>query len=101
MTLFLALALLHAGPSVHGLRVTNGDSPFQGDRRLLTTVSPDGDGFRDAAFVSSGLDRAATVRMAAVRTDTIRADRPSTQIVWSMSAKLEAGRRRLVWRPAR
>ena len=30
--LFLALSLLHPGPSLHGLRVTNGDSPFQGDR---------------------------------------------------------------------
>ena len=99
--LFLALALLHPGPSLHGLRVTNGDSPFQGDRRLLTTVSPDGDGFRDAAIVSFRLDRAVRVRMDAVRTDTIRADRPSTQIVWSTSAKLQQGRHRLVWRPAR
>ena len=99
--LFLALALLHPGPSVHGLRVTNGDSPFQGDRRLLTTVSPNGDRFRDAAIVSFRLDRAATVRMDAVRTDTIRADRPSTQIVWSTSARLKPGRHRLVWRPAR
>src|SRR5262249_6086151 len=38
---FLALALLHPpAPSLHGLHVTNGSSPFQGDRRLLTTVSP-------------------------------------------------------------
>ena len=95
------LALLHPGPSLHGLRVTNGSSPFQGDRRLLTTVSPDGDGFRAAAIVSFRLDRAATVRMDAVRTDTIRGDRPSTQIVWSTVKLSTQGRHRLVWRPAR
>ncbi|MBA3718154.1 MAG: hypothetical protein H0W87_08015, partial [Actinobacteria bacterium] len=101
--LFLGLSLLlpHGGPAVHGLRVSNGDSPFQGDRRLLTTVSPNGDGFRDAAIVSFRLDRAATVRMDAVRTDTIRSTRPASQIVWSKSVRLEAGRHRLVWQPAR
>ena len=99
--LFLGLALLHPGPSLHGLHVTNGSSPFQGDRRLLTTVSPNGDRFRAAAIVSFRLDRPATVRMDAVRTDTIRSDRPSTQIVWSTVKRLRAGANRLVWRPAR
>jgi hypothetical protein len=99
--LFLALALLHPGPSLHGLKVTNGDSPYAGDRRLLTTVSPNGDGLRDAAVVSFRLDQPAIVRMEAVRTDTIRADRPSMQIIWSTKARLRAGRHSLVWRPAR
>jgi hypothetical protein len=99
--LFMGLALLHPGPSLHGLHVTNGSSPFQGDRRLLTTVSPNGDRFRAAAIVSFRLDRPATIRMDAVRTDTIRSDRPSTQIVWSTVKRLRAGANRLVWRPAR
>jgi hypothetical protein len=46
--LFLALALLHPGPALHGLHVTNGSTPYAGDRRLLATVSPNGDGLRDA-----------------------------------------------------
>jgi hypothetical protein len=101
-TLFLGLSLLLGphGPALHDLRVANGDTPFHGDRRLLTTVSPNRDGFRDRAIVSFRLDRAARVRMEAVRTDTIRSDRPSTQVVWSTSARLKAGRHRLVWRPA-
>jgi N,N-dimethylformamidase beta subunit-like, C-terminal len=99
--LFLALALLHPAPALHDLRVSNGDTPFQGDRRLLTTVSPNRDGFRDTAIVSFRLDRPATVRMDATRTDTIRSDRPATQVVWSTTARLQPGRHRLVWRPAR
>jgi N,N-dimethylformamidase beta subunit-like protein len=99
--LLLALSLLAPhGPALHDLRVSNGATPFQGDRRLLTTVSPNRDGFRDEAIVSFRLDAAATVRMDAVRTDTIRSDRPATQIVSSTSAHLRAGRHRLVWRPA-
>jgi hypothetical protein len=100
--LFLGLSLLLAphGPALHDLRVSNGDTPFQGDRRLLTTVSPNGDGFRDAAVVSFRLDRAATVRVQAVRTDTIRIGRPAEAAVWSRAFRLKAGRQRLVWRPA-
>jgi hypothetical protein len=43
------------------LAVTNGDSPFAGDWRLLTTISPNGDGFRDTARIHFRLRRAATV----------------------------------------
>jgi len=43
------------------LAVTNGDSPFAGDWRLLTTISPNGDGFRDSALIHFRLRRAATV----------------------------------------
>src|SRR5437773_2233089 len=32
-----------------GLSVTNGGAPFAGDRRLLTTITPNGDGLRDRA----------------------------------------------------
>lgn len=98
--LFLALALLHPGPALHGLHVTNGSTPYAGDRRLLATVSPNGDGLRDAAIVSFRLDRPATVRMDAVRTDTIRSDRPAEAVVWSQTFRLRAGRREIAWRPA-
>jgi hypothetical protein len=43
------------------LAVTNGDGPFAGDWRLLTTISPNGDGFRDRARIHLRLRRAATV----------------------------------------
>ena len=47
----LLLAALALAPALHDLHVTNGSAPFAGDRRLLTTVSPNGDGFRDRAIV--------------------------------------------------
>lgn len=97
----VAAARPETGPRLAGLRVSNGDTPFAGDRRLLTTVSPNGDGFRDAAIVSFTVDRAARVTMDAVRTDTIRIGRPAEQVVWSKTAILAAGPHTLVWRPAR
>ena len=96
----LALVLALAAPSLHDLRVTNGSRPFAGDGRLLTTVSPNGDGFRDRAIVSFRLDRAATVTLDVLRTDTLRPGR-ATNTVWSTSRRLRAGRRQIVWRPAR
>jgi hypothetical protein len=89
------------GPRLIGLRVSNGSTPFAGDGRLLTTVSPNGDGFRDRAIVSFRLDRPGTVRMDAVRTDMIRIGRPAEQTVWTTTARLAAGQHRLVWSPAR
>jgi N,N-dimethylformamidase beta subunit-like protein len=50
-----------ATPALTGLAVTNGDSPFAGDRRLLTTISPNGDGFRDRAEIHFRLRRVASV----------------------------------------
>jgi hypothetical protein len=89
------------GPQLLGLRVTNGSAPFAGDRRLLTTVSPNGDGFRDAAVVRFTITRAATVRMEAVATQMVRAGRTGTAVVWSTTRRLPAGPGRLAWRPAR
>src|SRR5436190_402963 len=89
-----------AAPRLLDLRVSNGSTPFAGDRRLLTTVSPNGDGFRDRALVSFRLDRAAQVRMDVVRTDTIRENRASSAVVWSRTWSLVAGPHRIAWRPA-
>ena len=61
-------ALLAGSGGLHDLRVTNGSQPFARDNQLLTTVSPNGDGFRDRAIVSFRLRRAATVRMERLRT---------------------------------
>src|SRR5919199_5660759 len=43
------------------LAVSNGDNPFAGDWRLLTTISPNGDAFRDRARIRFRLRRTATV----------------------------------------
>jgi hypothetical protein len=96
----LAVLLALAAPSIHDLQVSNGSRPFAGDGRLLTTVSPNSDGFRDSAIVSFRLDRAARVKMDVLRTDTLHPGR-ETQTIWSTSRRLRAGRRQLVWRPAR
>jgi hypothetical protein len=92
---------LHCGPRLTHLRVSNGDTPFRGDRRLLTTVSPNGDGFRDRAVVRFRLDRPAVVTVQAVRTDTIRIGRPAKAVVWSKTLRLRAGAHRVVWTPKR
>src|SRR3954454_25107169 len=92
-------ALLAGSGGLHGVRVTDGSRPFAGDNRLLTTVSPNRDGFRDRAIVSFRLRRAATVRMDVLRTDTLRPGR-ATKTIWSTARRLRAGRRTLVWRPA-
>jgi hypothetical protein len=95
----LAVALLVGrAPALSGIEVAS--SPrFAGDRRLLATISPNGDGIRDQAVVRFRLSRAASVRLDVVRTDTLRPGRPQT-IVTSIRRHFRAGRRRLVWRPA-
>ncbi|HKB20112.1 MAG TPA: N,N-dimethylformamidase beta subunit family domain-containing protein [Gaiellaceae bacterium] len=93
-------ALLAGSGGLHGVQVTNGSLPFAGDNRLLTTVSPNGDGVRDRAIVSFRLDRAAKVRLDVLRTDTLHPGR-ATKTIWTTTKLLQAGRRQIVWRPAR
>src|SRR2546428_8842958 len=57
-------------PALTWLAVTNGDSPFSGDWRLLTTISPNGDGFRDRAEIHFRLREVATVTVVVARTKT-------------------------------
>lgn len=98
--LALVLALLAGSPALHGLRVSNDSAPYSGDGRLLTTVSPNGDGFRDRAIVQFRLDRPAAVRLDVLRTDTLHPGR-ATKTIWSITRRFHAGRRQIVWRPAR
>jgi hypothetical protein len=88
-------------PRLVDIRVSDGSAPFAGDRRLLTTVSPNGDGFRDTAVVHFRLTRAATVRLDVVATEMVRAGETATQVVWTTTRTFPAGPGRLVWRPAR
>jgi hypothetical protein len=99
LALFLALVAGNS-PALHGLRVSNGSRPFAGDGRLLTTVSPNGDGLRDRAIVRFRLDRRATVRLDVLRTDTLHPGR-GPKAIWSTTRRFRAGRRQIVWLPAR
>jgi len=99
--LLLATVLLAGpGPRLDDLRVTNGATPFAGDGPLLTTVSPNRDGFRDRAIVHFTLARPATVRLEVVATNMIRAGKAGTTVVWRTERGLAAGPGKLVWRPA-
>jgi hypothetical protein len=85
-------------PHLLGLRISNGGTPFAGDTPWLTTVSPNGDGFRDRALIRFALDRAATVEIRAVATAEAR--RP-VKTVWRVRRRLGAGPHAIAWRPKR
>ena len=55
-------------PQLVDLRADNGSTPFAGDGPLLTTISPNGDGFRDHVDVDFRLKEPATVTMDVTRT---------------------------------
>src|ERR671922_1509670 len=95
----LALAASSPAPQLLGLHVSDGSRPFAGDRTLLTTVSPNGDGFRDRAIVSFRLARPATVKLDVVATQMVRAGKTGTTIVWSTTRTFAPGPGSLVWRP--
>jgi hypothetical protein len=98
--LVVAAALAASSPPLADLRVTNGSAPFAGDRRLLTTVSPNRDGFRDRAIVHFRLLRPARVRLEVVATNMIRAGKGETSVVWRTERRFAAGPGALAWRPA-
>jgi N,N-dimethylformamidase beta subunit-like, C-terminal len=99
----LFLAALALAPALHDLHVhvTNGSAPFAGDGPLLTTVSPNGDGFRDAAYVHFRLTRTARVRVDVVATNMVRAGKTGTSSVWHQERLFRPGPATLVWRPSR
>ena len=100
LVLASAAVLTAPEPALLGLRVTNGSVPYLGDRRLLTTVSPNRDGFRDEAVVHFRLQRPATVRLEVVATNMVRAGKGGTTIVWKTARRFAAGACALTWRPA-
>ncbi len=88
-----AIRATNGGPLLYGLRVTS--SPTEAaDRRLLTIVSPNGDGVRDKAVVRFRLAQAADVRM------TVMACSKHGKVVTIEQARLPAGSQQLVWAPA-
>src|SRR5512132_1105675 len=80
------------GPRLGNLQVTS--TPWDvGDRRLLSTVSPNGDGIRDRAVVRFHLDQPITLTM------TVMACSKHSQVVAVEKADLPAGNQKMVWAP--
>jgi hypothetical protein len=82
------------GPQLLDLRVDNGSTRFAGDSSLLTTVSPNDDGFRDVARVHFRLTAPAVVKLDVTR--TVKAP----QVVYTFTQPFGAGAHTLVWVPA-
>src|SRR5213592_1330241 len=104
--LALLAVLLVAGhaaaspPQLLDVKVTNGSTPFFRDGRYLTTVSPNGDGFRDAAHVQFRLTAGARVRLDVVQADTQHGETATTTTLQTLRRSLGPGEGELVWRPA-
>ena len=78
------------------ISVSNRSSLYRGDNKLLTTVSPNGDGFRDNAIIHFALSHAANVTVGIWTTRVTLVKR-----VWAQSGRFSAGLHKVVWRPAR
>jgi hypothetical protein len=81
------------GPQLLDIRIDNGSSRFLGDTNLLTTVSPNGDGFRDVANVHFRLRVAATVTMEVTRTVKV------PNAIYTLAETLKPGRQTMSWKP--
>lgn len=95
-SLLAALALVVAptgAADLSALAASNGGAPYAGDHRLLTTISPNGDGYRDSARIRFRLEKASTVKVAVARVG-YRARK-----VFDRTLRLSAGPHRLEWRP--
>jgi hypothetical protein len=82
-------------PQLLRMTIGNGSVPFHGDTPELTTVSPNGDGFRDSAVVRFTLSERATVTLDVTRTST-EPGKP----VYTLTQQLEPGPHAIRWRPA-
>src|SRR5512133_4228922 len=71
-------------PRLLALRVSNGSTPYAGDRPLLTTVSPNGDGFRDRAVVGFRLTKSATVELDVLQTVNVKRGKNTVQPISSV-----------------
>ncbi len=80
-------------PLLGDLRADNGSTPFSRDAPLLTTVSPNSDGFRDRADISFVLAEEATVTMEVTR--TVKAPHP----LYMLSAHFTRGAHTMTWIP--
>jgi len=89
-----SLRIDRTAPTLVNLRVGNGNRPYAGDGRYLTTVTPNGDGLRDRAIVRFRLRETAQVTLDATRTKT------SPQPVFTLTQTLGPGPHLMTWTPA-
>jgi hypothetical protein len=80
-------------PQLVGLMVDDGAQRFAGDSRLLATISPNGDGFRDAANVTFGLREGAVVTMQVTRTVKV------PKVIWQSTVHFGRGQHTMTWAP--
>lgn len=82
-------------PRITGVSVSNGGARYAGDRRLLTTISPNGDGLRDRAAIAFRLSEPAYVTLRLARTT----DAPVP--IYTRRGYFGRGRHTLFWSPRR
>jgi hypothetical protein len=82
-----------AAPSATAFSATSGSARFADDSRLLTTISPNGDGVRDRARINFTLSGPATA------TVQFRRRQPPARLVFSRTTQLHAGRNAFDWTP--
>jgi hypothetical protein len=80
-------------PQLLRMDADNGSTRFAGDGPLLTTISPNGDGFRDQANVSFDLREPATVTMDVTRTVKV------PKVIYTLTAKFGRGQHTMTWLP--
>jgi hypothetical protein len=81
-------------PQLLDLHADNGSTPFAGDDPLLTTITPNGDGFRDHANVDFNLREPATVTMEVTRTVK------TPKILYTLTARFGRGFHTMTWLPS-
>ena len=81
-------------PQLLRLHADNGATPFAGDGPLLTTISPNGDGFRDRANVTFTLREAATVTMDVTRTVKV------PHVIYTLTERFGRGSHTMTWAPS-
>jgi hypothetical protein len=75
------------------LRLGNGAARFAGDNRLLTTISPNGDGYREGARIRFRLSAAARVELVVGAVGIRRAR------IYARTLRFRAGKHVVVWAP--
>ena len=93
----LPVPVAPAGPPaalVTWISVSNGDTQYARDGRLVTTVSPNGDGFRDSARIHLVLSQSADITIGIWTTRTLLVRRVAV-----IHRHLSAGPHVLEWRP--
>ncbi len=76
------------------LRISNGSSPFAGDGPLLTTVSPNGDHFRDYARIRFDLSEPAAVTL------DVETTVAATRRIYTRTWHFRTGPHSIGWQPA-